>query len=127
MKKTFKPISEVRICRPGEIYIFCESDDPGWDPGPIEFMYIIRSDDEIIPALKMDVEGYLSYQIKRFVGCAKISDSCFELKMECYDPEEGDIKYSVFLHRIKTLQDAIREACEEYGLSIGSYGNQGSL
>src|SRR5882724_978329 len=109
MGKSFKSIPEAGIFKPGDLYIFYEDKDPGYDPGPIEFMYFIRSEDEIMPALRMEIEQVLWFRLKNFLGCTKISDTCYELKMECYDPEEGDIQYSLFLHRIKTVQETMRE------------------
>lgn len=111
MNHILDPIVEAHIFDPGDIYVFLSYEDPGYDPGPLEFMYFIRREDDIMPALELEAEHYMWYKIKEYLSCTRVSESCFEFRMRCFDPEEDDdIIYSLYLHRIKTLQDAVREA-----------------
>jgi hypothetical protein len=108
MKARFKPINETLNFNPGDIYILDERESRCYDPGPIEYMITVRSVDEIMPAIKLHFY-IVEYELRAFIGCAKLSDYSYELKMLSYDPDEGVKKYSLFLHRIKTFNEILEE------------------
>jgi hypothetical protein len=63
----------------------------------------------------MLAEQIMSYEILEYLGSVKITESCAGFKMRCFDSEEGiEIIYSLYLHRIKTAQEYIKEAYEEW-------------
>src|SRR5690348_5003298 len=53
MNKVFDGASVAGIVNPGDIYIFCDDQERGSAPGPLEYLYIIRDEKEILRALDM--------------------------------------------------------------------------
>jgi hypothetical protein len=121
MENLLKELHDANIFASGHVYIFYETGNPEWDPGPIEFMYFIRSEDEIVPALKLEAEYTMELEIRKYLGCAKISEGCFEFKMLCFNSAENrEEEFSCYLHRIRTTEEAVREAYAGYDETSGS-------
>jgi hypothetical protein len=112
MDNALIPIPEARIFGPGDIYILHEKSNPECTQNEmIEFLFFLRSEDEIMPVLDVEVNIYRDYKLINFLGCRKRSDTCFELKMLVYDREKRRrIEYSLYLHRIQTAQEMVRIA-----------------
>jgi hypothetical protein len=108
MESVLRPIDEGGIVNPGDIYILHDREEK-WDPGPIEYMYFIRGEEELMPALKREIEYIMEYTIFSFLGWTKISENCIEFLVSCYNPEEGCIEYSIYLHRIRSLEETLRD------------------
>jgi hypothetical protein len=105
------------IIQPGHIYILCSESERGGYPEPIEFMYTIRAEHEILPAIDMEMNIVLAsmYDLRKFCGVGKISDNCHQFKMVCYD-KEGDrtTLYSLYLHRIMSFEEGLKSLKELY-------------
>ena len=56
MRNAFRGISVSGIIKPGNIYIFESRQNREWDAGPIEYMYIIRQEEEILAAIELTAE-----------------------------------------------------------------------
>lgn len=107
MKSILKDISVPNIITPGDMYILHKSKNSWHEPGPIIHMYFIKSDEEIMPAIGMEI-SYSDYELKKFIGWDRVSSSCVEFKFLIYDSEaEKEVEYSIFLHRIKTVPEAL--------------------
>ena len=106
MHKSFEGISLSGIVKPGEIYIFCDNRDKGWQPEPLNLLYTIRSDAEILPALDMEMKVLADiYLFKKYLGFQKISEDCHEFRMLCNDDEGIKTKFSLYLHRIFSFEE----------------------
>jgi hypothetical protein len=108
------------IIKPGDIFILCEEADPGADAGPIEYMYSIRSIEEIAPAVEMVMEIILAemYEYKHFLGVRKKDCQIYEILLMCYDKAgEEEINYSLYLHKIQTFEENLRDVKQLFGIS----------
>ena len=109
MNSILKDISVANIVTPGDIYILIVHKSNG--PDTMEYMYCIKSDDEIIPAIDMEISCYTDYNLKKFIAWERITPSCIEFKFFSYDKEEKkNVKHALYLHRINTLEEALQEA-----------------
>jgi hypothetical protein len=115
MKITIDTASFQGVIKPGEIFILSGQGD-GWsDLRPLEELYWIRSAEEIAGAIEMEIGIYLAelYEFRKFNGVRKISDSCYELELLCYDRQEvKDELYRLFLHRIDSFGEMLVKAKE---------------
>jgi hypothetical protein len=104
------------VIKPGEIFILNEAcDGEGEDRRPIEELYWIRSAEEIIGAIEMEIGIYLAeyYEFRRLNGIRKVGEGCYELALVCYDrQEEKDQSYPLFLHRINSFGEMLAKAKE---------------
>lgn len=103
------------MINPGDIYIICAEKDLGWDPGPIELMYVITRDEDILPALEMEICIFLGqcYELRQFIKCSEILEDCYEFRFRCIDKAENrEVGYSLFLHRLSSFSEKLAWAKE---------------
>jgi hypothetical protein len=115
MNSKFEGVSTAGIINPGDLYIIFEEPNRGGDPGPIDFIYAIRKDEDILPALDMEMCMMMaeSYELIRFEGVTRISSDCHEFKMFVYDKEDDEEReWSLYLHRIVTFEEKLQAAKE---------------
>jgi len=64
---------------------------------------------EILPALELEIESLDDYYVfKQFLGHEMVSDDCHVFRFWCLEkPEMEEEVFSLYLHRIMNLQDAI--------------------
>jgi len=119
MNKIFNDVSVAGILVPGQVYVLSES-QPDWIPtGPIEELFVIKSEAEILIALDM-IYGQMfaeDYDLVEFSGIRKINDDCHEFRILCYDRKfEENVEFSQYVNRIRSF--------EEFGSQMKrSYGN----
>jgi hypothetical protein len=112
MNKLFDCVSVVGIVVPGEIYIFSEKASPGWDPGPINYLYVIQKDEEVLPALEMEFCTVLAgiYEVKKFLGMRRLTDDCYEFRTRCLEREvQEEEDCCLYLHRLRTFKERFDE------------------
>jgi len=114
MHKLFQGLSVSGIVRPGHIYLFCDNLERGWHPEAVDFLYTIRSDDEVLPALDMELKILSDiYELKKYFGFTKISDDCYQFSMLCYERELGSKnRFSLYLQRIVSFEEKLRRELE---------------
>lgn len=98
------------IIAPGDTYLFSAEKEPGWDPGPIDQMYVLTRDEDILPALEMELCMILGncYEVRRFIRWSQILDDCYEFRFQCFDKEEKkETGYSLFLHRLSSFREKL--------------------
>ncbi|GGB23831.1 hypothetical protein [Puia dinghuensis] len=112
MDKLLDGISVKGIIKPGEVYVFTESEsrlDEISGPG---LAYTIRSDDELRAALAMEVYLILPVwcDIKDYIGCIKLSDDCyvFQLLID-HDFRPTSKIYSKYLHRVIQFKERLAQ------------------
>ena len=117
MNAILASIPVTGIIRPGQAYILNSCDDHGMDHGPIDTMYIIARDEDIISALELEWCLVLPemFQLTAFVRCAEVAEDVYEFRFRCihvaYNMEIG---YSLYLHRIMTFQEQVKWAREVF-------------
>jgi hypothetical protein len=109
MHKSFEGVSVSGIVKPGEIYIFCDNLERGWQPEPLDYIYTIKSEAEILPALDMEMKILAdTYVLKKYLRSRKISDDCHQVKMLCYDEEGIEFVFSLYLQRIISFEEKLK-------------------
>ena len=112
MNKIFEGVSVAGIVIPGNIYLFCDHHDRAGTPEPIEYLYIIKDEVEILRALDMELCIVMaeSFDPIKFGGIHKISDDCHAFSMLCYEKDTTEeVKYTLYLHRIQSFEQALRQ------------------
>jgi hypothetical protein len=115
MHPVLASIPVTGIILSGHFYVFCAEKDPGWDPGPIDQLYVITREEDILPALELELCMILAecYELRQFIRCAEILDGCHEFRFHCWDKAANkEIGYSLFLHRLPTLAEKLAWARE---------------
>jgi hypothetical protein len=115
MHPVLASIPVTAIIQPGHIYVFCAEKERGWDPGPIDQLYVITRDEDILPALEMELCMILAdwYELRHFVRCKEVLDDCYEFRFCCLDiAANKEIGYSLFLHRLSSLSEKLKWARE---------------
>jgi hypothetical protein len=110
MHEVLKHIPISGIIAPGETYIFSAEKEYGWDPGPVDHMYVITRDEEILPALDMELCLILRdcYELRKFIRWAEVLEGCYEFRFRCFDKAANkEIGYSLFLQRLATFADKL--------------------
>ena len=98
------------IITPGDTYIFSAEKELGWDPGPVDHMYVLTRDEEILPALEMELCIILGecYELKKFIRWSQILEGCYEFRFQCIDKAANKaIGYSLFLYRLSTVSEKL--------------------
>jgi hypothetical protein len=112
MNKLFDGVSVVGIVVPGEAYIFSEKASPAWDPGPISYLYVIKKDEEILPALEMEFCTVLAemFEIRKFSGMRRVTDDCYEFRTRCFEREvKEEQDCCLYLHRLRTFKERFEQ------------------
>ena len=120
MKKLFEVIPLKGIVKPGEAYIFQDYQSAMFEPRPIAWMYLIRTDDDLLQALEMELLIVRSdlYETIEFLGFREVAEDCYEFKVLCYEKEEKKhLKYCIYLHRIKSFNEGLAVVKELWGIS----------
>jgi len=110
MNKIFDEVSVAGIVSPGDIYIFCDDQERGSAPGPLEYLYIIRNEKEILRALDMELCIVMAeyFEPIKFLGVRKVNASCHEFNMLCYDRKSNEeLKYTLYLQRIQSFEESL--------------------
>lgn len=103
------------LIRPGHVYVFCAEKEHGWDPGPIDQQYVITREEDILPALEMELCMILAgcYELRKFIRCAEVVEGCYEFRFRCWDKAANEeIGYSQFLYRLANLEEKLAWARE---------------
>jgi len=103
MNKVFNNVSIEGIVEPGQLYIFDGCRDRGYSPEPIECLFCVKEDKEILLALDMEYSIVLAEtcQLMEFLGFRKVNRNCHEFKLLVYEKDTGEnIKRTLYLHRI---------------------------
>jgi hypothetical protein len=120
MSKVLDIANFTGIIKPGDIYIITSDAGRGADAGPIEYLYTIRSIEEIPSAIEMEMEIVLAemYEYRQFLGVNKNGDQRCQIMLLCYDKAvEKEITYSFFLHRIQTFEESLCDVKRMFGIS----------
>jgi len=113
MHKSFEHADVSAIIKPGEIYIFCDNEDREWPPESLDYIYTIRSEIEILPALDMEIRNLSNiYRFRRYLGYEKVSEDCHQFKMLCYDEEGKSTVLSQYLQRVVSFEEKLKEEAE---------------
>ncbi len=108
MNNVFNEVSVAGIIEPGQLYIFDDGAHRGWSPEPIEYLFCIREDKEILPALDMVYCIILAedYELIEFLAARKLNKNCHEFKVLLNEKDSGKkVKRSLYLHRIQTFNE----------------------
>jgi hypothetical protein len=113
MNKIFEGVSVAGIIKRGHAYIFDDCVNRGYDAGPIEYLYVIREEEEILPALDMEYFIFMAEfcEITQFIGIRKIDEDCHEFELLGYNKGEleEEVKFTFYLHRLKTFEEHLSE------------------
>jgi hypothetical protein len=113
MNSILEKIPIANIIVPGDMYILNGIKSSRGTIDSMDYLYFIKADEEIIPAIKLEI-SFTDYTLKKFIGWKRITPSCVEFTFFSYDKEEKKyVMHSLYLHRIKTVQEALQEAFEE--------------
>ena len=111
MKIAIETAAFEGVIKSGDVFILNqEPDGEGEDVRPIEELYWIRSAEEIVGALEMEIGIYLAeeYEFRKLNGVRKTGENCYALDLVCYDREgEKDVPYPLYLHRINSLGEML--------------------
>ena len=103
MQNLLNGICVKGIIKPGEIYVFTQSEDRLDEMEGPDISYTIQSDEELMAALEMEVFRVLPswYNLKGFLGWEKLSDNCYQFRLSCHPSEYSKrTVYSLYLHRM---------------------------
>jgi hypothetical protein len=114
MHKSFEHADVSGIIKPGEIYIFCDNEERKLRPESVDYIYTIRSEMEILPALDMEMINISSvYRFRKYLGSEKISEDCHQFKMLCYNELGETTVISQYLQRVSTFEEKFKRHLEE--------------
>jgi hypothetical protein len=106
MNKIFNGVAVTGIINPGSVYIFEECRSREYDCVPLDCLYCIRHEEEILPALDMKlciIDGDECDLIK-FFGIRRLNKNCHEFKVLMYDSDLGKkVSRSFYLQRVQTF------------------------
>lgn len=100
-------ISLNEIVVPGAKYVFSSERDSSSYADPINLLYVIEKDREILPAIKLEISLVDEmYEDVKFLGISKISDDCHEFQFECKDIDTKEkAMYLLYLHKIQSFAE----------------------
>ena len=108
MHPVIAAIPAMHILQPGGMYIISPEKGNIWDRIPIDWLYVITRDEEILPALHMEMCVFVAelYELKGFVKWSEVLVDCYEFRFRCLDKAANrEIGYSLFLHRLQTFKE----------------------
>jgi len=103
MNKVFNKVSIEGIVEPGQLYIFDGCRDRGSYLEPIEYLFCVKENNEILLALDMEYSIVLAEtcELIEFIGFRKVNRNCHEFKFLGYEKDTGKkAKRTLYLHRI---------------------------
>ena len=109
----------IGIINPGDIYIISEQADPEWDPGPIEYIYTIRSATEIASAVEMEMEIVLAdiFEFRRFQSVTKTQYESYQIMLLCFDKaDRKEVSYSLYLHKLRAFEEKFCKIKRTFGV-----------
>ena len=117
MHKAFEHVSIAGTSRPGETYVLAEDRPRPCDD--IDDLYALRTDEEILLALDMDINLACGefYETRKFLGVTRISEDDYIIRVRCY--EKGSKRLLVFaycLHRVRSFQEELARVKELFEL-----------
>jgi hypothetical protein len=118
MNSLLKDIPVSGIIEQGQCYVLDEFEGSMFLIEPIDCLYVITSEQEIVRALDMTMCIIFeeAYEVRAFLGCLKISRDCHQFKMRCFDKQEDtEIDYSLYLHRIRSFEEELARVTELFG------------
>jgi hypothetical protein len=110
MNQELAKISVKGLVKPGCMYTFLAEKENGWDPGPIDQLYVITREEEIVPALEMELCLILGecYELRKFIKWSQILEDCYEFRFRCWDKAANEeIGYSLFLYRLSSFSEKL--------------------
>jgi hypothetical protein len=124
MNKLFKEARVAGIIEPGHCY-YLSPDSSREGDMPMDQVYLIRRDEDIIPAIDMEtcivMECY--QELLEFLGWERVSDISFVFRMRCYFKEEKEVgEYVLYIHRLKEFAEELEEMKELFGVRDYSFG-----
>ena len=118
MNKIFNDVSVAGILAPGQLYVLSEAPRDSLYPEPIEELFIIKNETEILIALDR-IFGQMfadEYELVEFLGIRKVSDDCHEFKiLGCLKKSEKNIMLSRYLNRVRSFEEFESEIERYYG------------
>ncbi|MDO6431542.1 hypothetical protein Q4E93_13135 [Flavitalea sp. BT771] len=117
MNKIFDGVSVAGLINPGHLYILDASGNREGFPKSIAYMYCIREEKEILPALDMEFSIILAeeYELKKFLGIRKISNDCYVFEVLCYEKQlKEKFKRLLYLHRIQSFEEYLAKMKKLY-------------
>ena len=115
-KNVFADLSVAGFLREGETYYLSEwTDNQG--PDPIEYLYVIRTEEELGKAVIMEFTLLASkdWEIRKFVGVRKIKDDSYEFISLMYDIDRDcEFERSIYLYRLMSFEEKRKDMMELY-------------
>jgi hypothetical protein len=110
MNKAFDGVSISGVAKSGQAYIWSDHADRDRFPDPIRYLYAMRTDDEILLAIELEMTLLDDiHEVRKFLGHRRISDDCYQFNLICYDKEDDrEIEFSLYLHRLMSFQEKLR-------------------
>lgn len=116
MKPVFKDLSFADIFEPGQCYLLIEESSRDADLVPLEHIYVIQKEEQIVEALEIEMNIILlamAYEVLAFAGVKRKTKDCHEFKMFCYDrKKQKTCYYRLYLQRLRSVEEE-REKAEE--------------
>jgi hypothetical protein len=110
MHPVLASIPITAIIQPGHIYVLCTEKQNPFDPFPIDKLYVIPRDEDILPALEMEFCLVLTdwYELRHFIRCKEVLDDCYEFRFRCWDKAANkEVGYSLYLQRLSTFAEKL--------------------
>jgi hypothetical protein len=113
MHPVLAPIPVTGIIQPGHTYVLSTEKQNPWDPFPIDRLYVILRDEDILPAVELEFSSVLAhrYELRHFIRCEEVWDDCYEFRFRCWDKAVNkEVGYSLFLLRLPTFAEKLARA-----------------
>jgi hypothetical protein len=106
----FATISYPGIIEPGQLYILDEHKGREYRALPIEELFFIRDERELLQALYLEffVVGSDDYEVLEYLGMRKINKECYEFSIKYNEIRfDEEYIYTLYLHRIQTFAEYV--------------------
>jgi hypothetical protein len=119
MDELFKYVNVSGIIKPGDCYVLTSDPARGQDI-ILNLSYLLRKDEDIVPALKMHCIVVGQWQeLLEFQNWERVSRDCYVFVMRCFDKDkEQEIIDRLYLHRLPELAEGLAEIREEFCANI---------
>jgi hypothetical protein len=110
MHQVLASIPVTGIIKPGQIYVLFAEREYGWDLDFIDQLYVITRDEDILPALELELSMLHPhwYELRHFIRCTEVLVDCYEFRFCCWGKSANkDIGYSLFLQRLSTFSEKL--------------------